>query len=410
MILAMRAAILAVGSELLSTDRTDTNSLRLAESLERHGVSLVGKQVVGDDARRIESTVRSLTGEVELLLVTGGLGPTSDDVTRTAVAAALDRAVLQDPDIVEDIRRKFAAFGREMPPSNARQAEVPEGAQVIDNPRGTAPGLILEHGGTTLFLFPGVPRELEGMILAALDPWLEEHGSVAEARKTLRVACLPESEVEDRLAPVYEAFGEIGLLAAPGDIKVRLRASDEAGLNAVEERVRGCLGPAVYGTGDDELERVVGRELSRRGETLVTAESCTGGWVAQRITAIPGSSAYFLGAIVAYDNRVKVGQLGVSPQTLEAYGAVSREVVEEMAVGARQRLGGDWALAVSGVAGPEGGTPDKPVGRVDLALAGPDELLTSRSLNLPGDRQTVRLLATQWALDLLRGALREEGE
>ena len=146
------------------------------------------------------------------------------------------------------------------------------------------------------------------------------------------------------------------------------------------------------------------------GLMVATAESCTGGWVAQRITAIPGSSAYFLGAIVAYDNRVKVGQLGVSPQTLEAYGAVSREVVEEMAVGARQRLGGDWALAVSGVAGPEGGTPDKPVGRVDLALAGPDELLTSRSLNLPGDRQTVRLLATQWALDLLRGALREEGE
>lgn len=406
MIRRMRAAILAVGSELLSTDRTDTNSLRLAESLERYGVELVGKQVVGDDPSRIERAVRDLIEDVDLVLITGGLGPTSDDVTRPATACALGRKVHVDPTIVEDIRLKFAAFGRDMSPSNERQAEVIEGARVIENPRGTAPGLVLEHQAVTLFLFPGVPRELEGMIVHTLDPWLEEHCPEApEYRRTLRVACLPESEVEDRLAPAYEAFGEIGLLASPGDIRVRLRASRLATLEAAEAMVRSCLGDAVYAVGDIDLEEVVGSGLRTRGLTLATAESCTGGWIAQRLTAVPGSSEYFPGGIVAYDNRIKVEQLGVSPELIAEHGGVSSQVVCAMALGARLRLASDWAVAVSGIAGPGGGSDDKPVGRVELALARGEDEVIHRRLQLPGDRRTIRLLTTQWALDLVRRQL-----
>jgi len=403
MIRPMRAAILAVGSELLGTERLDTNSLRLAESLERYGVELVAKYVVGDQADRIENTVSELVGLVDLVLITGGLGPTSDDLTRPATARALGRSLSIDPTIVEDIRSKFAAFGREMSPSNERQAEVPLGARVIENPRGTAPGLVLEHGGSTFFLFPGVPRELEGMIETSLEPWLSVHGAgTPEHRRVLRVACLPESEVEDRLAPAYEALGEIGLLASPGDIRVCLRASRREDLERAEGLVRSCLGEAVYGVGEVELEEAVGQGLREHGLTLATAESCTGGWIAQRLTAVAGSSDYFPGGIVAYDNRIKAEQLGVPQALIDEHGVVSREVVSAMARGANERLGSDWAVAVSGIAGPGGGSAEKPVGRVELALARSRGEVDHRQLQLPGDRRTIRLLTTQWALDLVR--------
>jgi nicotinamide-nucleotide amidase len=362
---AMRAAILAVGSELLGTDRLDTNSLGLTESLERHGVELVEKRVVGDDVERIENVVRALSVGVDLLLVTGGLGPTTDDVTRQAVASAFDLGLTEQPAIVEEIRRKFAAFGRRMPEVNRRQAQVPSGAEVIENSRGTAPGLVLEHGGTTLFLFPGVPRELEGMIERRLEPWLASRSDAApEHRVTLRVACLPESKVEELLAPAYARLGEIGILASPGDVKVRLKAADPEELDAAEAMVRRCLGPAVYATGTRQLEEVVGEGLRRRGLTLSTAESCTGGWIAQRLTAVAGSSDYFLGSVVAYHDRIKIERLGVEPEVIARHGAVSRPVVEAMAVGALKTIGSDW--------------------------------------------RTIRLLTTQWALDLVRLKLDQE--
>ncbi|MCZ6507315.1 MAG: competence/damage-inducible protein A [Acidobacteria bacterium] len=404
----MRAAILAIGSELLGTDRLDTNSLALTESLERHGVELVAKQVVGDSVSRIATTLRNLIADVDLLLVTGGLGPTSDDVTREAVAQATGHGLGEDPTIVEDIRRKFASFGREMPEVNRRQAMVIDGAEVIENPRGTAPGLVLSLAEATVFLFPGVPRELARMIEHRLESWLTENADGApQSRLTLRVACLPESEVEELLAPVYAEFGEVGLLASPGDIRIRLRSADPEELARAARAVESCLGDSVYGRGDETLEEVVGCQLRERGLTLATAESCTGGWIAQRLTAVPGSSDYFLGAIVAYDDRVKIEQLGVPPETLASHGAVSRRVVEAMAEGAAERLGADWAVAVSGVAGPGGGSDEKPVGTVDVALARGDEGTDYRRLQLPGDRRTIRWLTTQWALDLIRRRLAE---
>jgi nicotinamide-nucleotide amidase len=404
----MRAAILAIGSELLGADRLDTNSLRLTETLDRHGVELVAKRVVGDVVQRIVTEIRQLEAEADLVLVTGGLGPTADDVTREAFAEASGRPLSERAEIVEGIRRKFASFGRDMPDVNRRQAAVIAGAEVIDNPRGTAPGLVLDHDGTTFFLFPGVPRELEGMIVSRLDPWLEARRSGgAKARLVLRVACLPESEVEERLAPLYGDFGPIGVLASPGDIKVRLEALDSEALNAAEAAARACLGDAVYGVGEEQLEAVVGEGLRRRGLTIATAESCTGGWIAQRLTAVAGSSDYFVGGVVAYSNRVKREQLGVPAEMIELYGAVSPQVVESMASGVARRLGSDWGIAVSGVAGPGGGTAEKPVGTVDVALFGPKGETRCRRLRLPGDRAVVRLLTTQWALDMARRALAE---
>ena len=296
-----------------------------------------------------------------------------------------------------------------MPAVNRRQAEVIEGAEVIDNPRGTAPGLVLEHGGTTFFLFPGVPRELEGMIASHLEPWLAaRRAGRPKLRRTLRVACLPESVVEERLAPLYAEFGPAGLLASPGDIRVRLTADSPEQLEAAEAAARKCLGDAVYAVDERLLEEVVGEGLRQRGLTLATAESCTGGWIAQRLTAVAGSSEYFVGGVVAYSNRVKREQLGVPEALIERHGAVSSQVVEAMASGVASRLGSDWGIAVSGVAGPGGGTPEKPVGTVDVALYKAGAGLRSRRLKLPGDRRVVRLLTTQWALDMVRRALLED--
>lgn len=402
----MRAAILAVGSELLGTDRLDTNSLRLTECLERHGVELVTKQVIGDDVAEIARAVGALAERCELLLITGGLGPTSDDLTRDAVARATQCELHEEPAIIEHIRHLFRSFGREMPESNRKQALVPEGALILDNPRGTAPGLRLEYAGAHLFLFPGVPRELEGMITRDLDPWLAASSSeLPKHRLTLRVACLPESEVEQLLAPVYAEFGPIGLLASPGDIRVRLDCPDAERLAAMNQAVRDRLGRAVYGEGDEGLEAVVGRQLIRRQLTIATAESCTGGWIAQRLTSVAGSSAYFAGSIIAYADRVKSEQLGVEEELIDRDGAVSQEVVEAMASGARERLGTDLAVAVSGVAGPGGGSEQKPVGTVDLALAQAGSDIYYRRFQFPGDRRMVRLLTTQWALDTVRRAL-----
>lgn len=408
----MRAAILAVGSELLGTDRVDTNSLRLTEALRRHGVETTVKLIVGDAETAIALAVRRLLEAAELLLVTGGLGPTADDRTRQGVAAALRRGLRRDPAVVEAIREKFARLGRAMPEVNARQADVIEGAHLLANPRGTAPGMRLEAGGRTVFLFPGVPHELEGMIAKELEPWLAERGEAPPpAARVLRASCLAESEIEERLAPVYERFGdlEIGLLPAPGDVELRLEARGpdaEGRLAAAARLARECLGTAVYSEERDAtLEVVVGRRLTEIEATLGTAESCTGGLVAERVTRVPGSSAYFAGGIVAYDDRLKRELLGVPETVLRQHGAVSREVAEAMVMGCRDRLRTDWAVALTGIAGPGGGSPGKPVGRVHIAVAGPLGPPCHLERDFPGDRRGVRLLASQWALDLLRSEL-----
>ena len=417
----MRAAIAAVGSELLGSDRLDTNSLRLTEALERHGVELRRKVVVGDDREELARVLRTLAAEHELVLVTGGLGPTTDDVTREAAADALGWTLRLDEGLAAAIEDRFRAFGRRMPAVNRRQAMVPVGgpegsAEVIPNPRGSAPGLRLDApGGATLFLFPGVPAELEGMIADRLVPWLAERsGGARRERVALKVASLTESDVEERIAPAYDEFGKeaITVLAGSGEVTVRAVAGGPEGtrrprLAAMAERLAGLLGDAVYTDREDEaLEAVVGRLLSERRLTLATAESCTGGLVAERLTRVPGSSAYFVGGVVAYSDAVKTAFLGVPAALLAEHGAVSEPVARAMAEGARRALGSDWALAVTGVAGPGGGSDEKPVGTVDLAWAGPGGATDHRRVRFLGARERVRALSAQAVLEGLRRRLR----
>jgi nicotinamide-nucleotide amidase len=420
---AMKAAFLAVGSELLGTDRVDTNSLRLTEVLERFGVAMERKAVIGDDEEEIADEVRRLLGRVDLVVVSGGLGPTADDVTRAAVARALGRELRFDEAVADDIRRKFESHGLKMPEVNRRQAEIIEGAERIPNRRGTAPGMRLDtDGGGTVFLFPGPPNELDGMIATHLEPWLSEHtdGGRREHR-TLKVASLPESTVEERITPAYRELGRetLSILAQPGEIRLRFWAEGSDAerrerLDLVERRLRELVGAAVFTADEDEeLEAVVGALLRRSGRTVVTAESCTGGLVAERLTRVPGSSDYFLGGAVTYTDRLKRELLGVSEEDLRRHGAVSEPVARAMARGIRDRLGADFGLGITGVAGPGGGSEAKPVGTVHLAVAGPDPErpdgdVVHRKVRFPGDRERVRSQSGQLALELLRRRLLDE--
>lgn len=410
----MQAGILAIGSELLGSDRVDTNSLVLTRTLQKFGVEVRRKAVVPDIESEIVGELERFLLDLDLILVTGGLGPTTDDLTREATARAVGRPLVRDEDLLQGLRERFGKWGIVMPASNACQADVIAGAEVLDNPRGTAPGMRLRHQGRTLFLFPGVPGELEGLIRSDLEPWLEQHtDGFKEETLVLRVSCMSESALEDELAPVYSEFGSqnISVLASPGDIQVRLTAigPDEKRsevLESMAKRVEDIFGVSVYGRGRDiSLEERVGALLIESGKTLSTAESCTAGMLAERVTRVAGSSGYFIGGVVVYSNRLKQELLGVFPSSLERYGAVSREVVLEMASGAVDRLGSDLGIAISGVAGPGGGTEDKPVGTVHLAVAEKAFETDHRELHLPGGRDRVRRLASQWALDVLRRKL-----
>jgi len=409
----VRAGILAVGSELLSTDRIDTNSLRLTELLERFGVELVRKSVVGDDELRIAREIELHLGESDLVLVGGGLGPTADDVTREACARALGRDLEESSDAWAMIERRFASFGRTPTPNNRRQAMLIAGAEMLVNARGTAPGQRVDLPGRTLFLLPGPTHELEGMMARHLEPWLAAQATGGgRERRTLHVALRPESEIDQRLTPAYSEFGRqwITLLANPGELQIRLTADGSPAerqerLQSMAARVRELLGDSVYAEGEGvTLERVVGDELARRGLTLAVAESCTGGLIAERITRVAGASRYFPGAVVTYSNEQKTALAGVDPDLLTAHGAVSEPVARAMAEGVRRRFGVDYGLGVTGIAGPDGGSADKPVGTVHVAVAGPDDG-DHRRFQLPGGRDRVRWQSSQAALEMLRRLL-----
>jgi nicotinamide-nucleotide amidase len=411
----MIAAILAVGSELLGTERLDTNSLRLTALLDRYGVELRRKAVLGDDEAEIAAELRSLVSRVDLILVTGGLGPTSDDVTREAVANALGRSLHLDAEVLAAIERRFQSLGWRMPDVNRRQAQVIAGAEVLPNARGTAPGMRLEAGGGTIFLFPGVPTELDGLLDSALEPWLAKRaGGVARETAVLKIAGLPESVVEERIAPAYHEFGReaITILASAGEIRLQVGASGPEAerrtrLAAMVSRLAELAGDAVFTTREeDTLESVVGDLLRAAGATLTAAESCTGGLLSQRLTAVPGSSDYFLGAAVTYSDDLKTRLVGVPPEMLAEHGAVSEPVARAMAEGVRRALGSDYGVGITGVAGPGGGSEEKPVGTVHLAVAGPhDGEVDHRRLRLPGDRDQVRRFSAQLALEMLRRRL-----
>lgn len=411
----VRATILAVGSELLSTERLDTNSLRLTALLERHGVELVKKSVVGDLAPELERELRALWQGSDLVLVSGGLGPTGDDLTREAAAAALGVGLEERVATLEQIERRFAAMGRRVSPNNRKQAEVLVGAQVLDNPNGTAPGQLFERDGKALFLFPGVPFELDRMAAEFLVPWLERRtGGAVRETWTIKVAMRPESEVDLALAPAYSEFGQewMTVLAGAGEVRVLLTAVGAEGerrerLATMRARTLALLGDGVFGEGaETTLEAVVARLLTERGWTLATAESCTGGLVAERMTRVPGVSAVFVGGVVVYSNELKRVLLDVPRELLEREGAVSEAVARAMAAGVCRRLGSDIGVALTGIAGPDGGSAEKPVGTVHIALAGPGEdPVEHRVARFPGNRERIRQFASQMALEMLRRRL-----
>jgi nicotinamide-nucleotide amidase len=403
------ASILAIGSELLGTTRLDTNSLFLTGRMEALGVSTVRKACVGDDWDDLLAEIAAALERAPLLVTSGGLGPTDDDRTKEAVAAVLGRPLVRDEEILLRLKERFRKRGYEMPEVNAKQADVIEGATVLANRRGSAPGFLVEQGGKTVVLLPGVPHELKAMWDDAVAPLLARAAVAGLHRRILKVAAMPESVVETIVKPVYEAHPDvpITILAAPGEVQLHFAArgtADEAriALDGIEAAFQKALAGEIFGRDDQTLEGVVGDLLRRGGKTLALAESCTGGLLAGRLTDVAGSSDYFLGGAVTYANSAKAELVGVSAGTLEHFGAVSEETAREMALGARLRFGASIGLSVTGIAGPGGGTPEKPVGTVHFALDDVGGTRLDQRLLMPGDRALVRRWSTSAALSMLR--------
>ncbi len=447
------ASIIAIGSEMLGTTRLDTNSLKITTALENAGVPLVRKSVVGDALGDLVAEIRFSLEHSDILITSGGLGPTADDLTREALAEAFGLEMEVDQSIIDKIAARFAARGWKMPEVNKRQANVFRGQTVLYNERGTAPGFLvviptswstdlqsvrstdsqsvsgsrtkdrlragapvggLSTGASAeetkhVWVFPGVPHELEWMVATYFVPWLAEISRErARHRRVLKIAGLTESGVEERLKPFYESHpGEpVTILASPAGIEVHL-ITDAGAENAEsfialrENELHEIFGAHVFGYDDDTLELVIGRTLGERGETLATAESCTGGLLASRITDVSGSSAYFLGGAVCYTAAAKADLAGVDAALIRANGEVSEPVAVALAQGIRERFGSTYGVGITGIAGPTGGTPEKPVGTVHIAVASATAV-EHRKLQWQGPRTVIKWYSTQQALDMLR--------
>jgi nicotinamide-nucleotide amidase len=409
----LTAEIIAIGSELLTPSRTDTNSLWLTDQLNQIGIEVKLKTIVGDDDARLEEAIKDALRRSRVVITTGGLGPTEDDITRKIAARAMSRRLQLDEKVLAHIREMFMRWGRAMPEINARQAMIIEGAEVLDNPNGSAPGMYVEHEGRSVVLLPGPPREMKPMFESLVKPRLAvKAGDVRVVRRVLRVSGLGESAVDEKIAPVYRQYTnpQTTILFNRSEIEIHLTAQAkteqeaELLLDGLAGQIEERLGDAIFAFRGEKLEEVVGLRLAVNGFTLATAESCTGGLVAERITEVPGSSVYFREGVVTYSNEAKVRLLGVPFDLIAEYGAVSAPVAEAMAEGVRLRADADFGISVTGIAGPDGGTEEKPVGLVFIALAD-DAHTEHRKLLLPGDRQLIRWRASQAALDLLRRRL-----
>jgi nicotinamide-nucleotide amidase len=410
------AVILAVGSELLTPHRTDTNSLFLTGRLNDIGIDLTTKSVVGDDAKVLGEAITRALADADLVIATGGLGPTADDLTREVTARVLGLPLVENADVLATIQRRFERRGLRMPDGNRRQACVPAGARVLTNPNGTAPGLWIERGAAILVLLPGPPRELQPMFDAEVLPHLASRSEGRRVRRrVVKVAGRPESHVEEIAHPIYAVLAagdppiDTTILAAPGQVELHLSARGidvEAMDRALDDGVVAlakALEPASFSTDGRALEQVVADELLARGWRLSVAESCTGGMVGARLTDVPGSSSWFAGGVVAYDDVIKTGELDVAAELLARHGAVSEPVAVAMADGIRDRFKTDAGLSITGIAGPSGGSPEKPVGTVMIAVSvGPAVVRTYRFV---GDRSMVRQQSVIAALDLLRVTL-----
>lgn len=411
------AEVICVGTELLLGDILNTNAQFLAQELAQLGIPHYYQTVVGDNPARIQRAVEVACARSQLLLFTGGLGPTPDDLTLETLADFFQVPLEERSDVLEDIRQKFARRGREMSPSNCKQALLPKGADVLPNPAGSAPGVIWEpRPGLVIMTFPGVPKEMQIMWGETAVPYLQQQGwsSLTIYSRTLKFWGIGESTLAERVAPLLDRENPtVAPYASQGTVKLRVsaRATSEteaiALINPVAEEILKIAEDDYYGTDDDTLASVVGDLLKKRQETLSVAESCTGGGLGRMITAISGSSVYFMGGVISYDNVVKMGLLGVQSNTLETEGAVSDSVARQMAQGVRARLGTDWGVSITGIAGPGGGTEAKPVGLVYIGISDPDGAVSAQTYrfgNLRG-RDWIRHLSCCSALDQLRRAL-----
>jgi nicotinamide-nucleotide amidase len=408
--MTMKAEIIAVGSEMLTPDKIDTNSLFLTEELNKLGIEIVRKTVVGDDRALLLEAFRDAVNRVALTIASGGLGPTEDDLTRETVAELLGRKLVRNDAIVRAIEARFRSFGRVMPDTNIRQAMVPEGAEPLDNPRGTAPGLWLEDRDRTIALLPGPPRELKPMFREQILPRLQRRiSSVRMYHRELRVTGLGESHVDSLAGPIYTRYPEVQttVLASPGEVQIHLRVwtADSAHADAlfadIERGLDLALTDRIFSRDSSPLEEVVAQELLKQNATIASAESCTGGLFAERLTTIAGSSAYFLGGVVCYSNEMKTAWADVPPEMIATKGAVSTEVAIALADGIRRRVGSTLGIGITGIAGPGGGSEEKPVGTVHIALASATGM-RDRALRFPGDREMIRMQASQAALDMVR--------
>jgi nicotinamide-nucleotide amidase len=406
------AACLAVGSELLGDHRLDSNSLTITHTLARYGITVDEKRVAGDSVERVADAMRELVAQHDLVVVTGGLGPTADDVTRDAVARAFDREIEWDAEVEGWIRARYAELGRDMPEICTTMARVVAGSRPLRNNRGSAPGLLLEDHGRILAVFPGVPWEMEEMLERDLVPEIAGwNPDLAKFSRTLLLGGVVESDTEVKIRHLYDRFGreDITILASYGVLRLVLSAEgDESSatrqLDAMETAFREVLGLDVAAVDVDDLPEVVLEELRGRQQTLSVAESCTGGLLSAHLTDVPGASEVFLGGVVSYSNEAKEQLIDVPHETLVEHGAVSEEVARAMAEGVRARFGSDWGAGITGIAGPTGGTDEKPVGLVHWAIAGPDGVSAKHHVFL-GDRAIVRVWSLNATLDHLRRRL-----
>lgn len=410
----VNAEIIAVGSELLTPSKLDTNSLFLTQRLNELGVEVQQKSIIGDESKLLRDGIAAALQRARILVITGGLGPTEDDLTREALAGALGRSLQYQGEIFDGIVARFQRMGRRVSENNRKQAEVLEGAVVLENPHGTAPGQWVEHAGGVAILLPGPPRELEPMFLNHCMPRLQAMLPPMEIRTLFwRITGMGESQVDALVAPVYKQYQNpvTTILSSLGDIQLHLRARASTGaeaqamLDEVAARMEPLLGKFLYSKSGQLLEEVIFGELRGRCETVSVAESVTGGMIGARLSDLPGSSQIFLGSLVTYAEELKAGMLEVPREILAEFGAVSAETAKIMAENVRRITGSSWGLATTGYAGPGGGTEENPVGTVFLAVTSPSSGTEVRRLSLLGDRQRVRQLSTQYGLDLLRRAV-----
>lgn len=410
----MSAEIICVGTEILLGDILNTNSQFLALELAKLGISHYYQTVVGDNRQRLQQVIDIATKRASLLIFTGGLGPTPDDLTTEAIADFWQTPLRESAEIIRDIEEKFVKVGRIMLASNRKQALLPQGADILPNPSGTAPGLIWQpKPGLTIMTFPGVPSEMQRMWQETAIPYLKQQGWGQEIiySRILKFRGIGESALAEKVAPLLDLTNPtVAPYASLGEVRLRISAKARSETEAIAliepiaQKIIQIAGEDYFGCDDDTLASIVAQKLRQKKQTLSVAESCTGGGLGEMLTQIPGSSEYFWGGVIAYDNRVKISLLGVKSEDLDQFGAVSHPVAQQMALGVKTRLGTDWGLSITGIAGPSGGTELKPVGLVYIGLANPQGQINSFEYRFGSQRErsTIRYLSACNALDCLR--------